>query len=122
MQIELEDLRKRHSFKAALSATEIDFGTIRWSKQSRLFTALRKKGVIRLMDESEAAPYLQKVARANENTLCPPTGTPEIYSINLPFRYTVVGYHGYENTVRATPKRNILVRYRCVNRNRWYIL
>lgn len=125
MKIELENLTKKHTFKAALKLEFVDFGTISYDKKSRLFTKIRKKGLIRKADETKVELWMPHVRRHLSNTLWGPSADDdrmEIYEIIAPFKFRVRSWGGMINNVTASPNRNFVFRIRTDMRNYWAVL
>ena len=125
MKIELEDLTKKHAFKAALKLEFVDFGTISYDKKSRLFTKIRKKGLIRRVDDFKVELYLPRVRGHFAGNLWGPSADDErleIYEIIAPFKFRARAWGGMISSEAASPGRNFVFRIRTDLRNYWAVL
>lgn len=125
MKIELENLTKKHTFKAALKLECVDFGTISYDKKSRLFTKIRKKGLIRRLDDVKAELLMPLVRKHLASNIFGPSADDEgleIYEIIAPFKFRVRAWGGMISNISASPNRNFVFRIRTDLRNYWAVL
>lgn len=121
MKVDAEALRKKHVFKAALGREEIDFGLVRTGAHSRLFTALRKRGVVYRLSPGEAERYKTRIHKRFEGAPYGPSpDEAEVYGVRAPFRYEYQGYT--QSLTRRFTTDSIIVRFRGGSRNDWYPL